>query len=97
MTKHRGSVWPYDMGNGQDPSTGNGHPATFAEAFALDAVRVWSNPGETVCDMFAGSGTVARACIDEGRLFVGSERVAKYHAGAVDRLAQTSIFGRVGA
>lgn len=96
MTCHRGSVWWYGaIGNGVDPSCGTGHPATFAEAFALDAVQVWSNPGDLVCDPFAGSATVGRACIDLGRRFVGAERVPKYHAIGTERLRQTSIFDRV--
>ncbi len=87
---HRGSVWDYHcVGHGHDPSSSLGHPGTFAEAFALDAVTVWSNPGDIVCDPFAGSGTVGRACIDTGRHFVGAERVEKYHA--LLRLAQTSF------
>lgn len=94
---HRGSVWSYGNvgGSDGDPSARTGHPATFAEAFALDAVTVWSNPGDLVCDPFAGSATVGRACIDTGRHFVGAERVPKYHAIGMQRLAQTSIFDRV--
>ncbi len=92
--KHRGSVWSYGtVGNGHDPSSSTGHPATFAEAFALDAVRVWSNPGDLVCDPFSGSGTVARACVDLNRSFIGSEMVPKYHAIAMRRLAQTAMPG----
>ena len=95
---HRGSVWSYGpVGHGHDPSASTGHPATSAEAFALDAVQVWSNPGELVLDPFAGSATVGRACIDMGRRFVGAERVPKYHAIGVERLRQTSIFDRIGA
>lgn len=90
--RHRGSIWQYGvLGNGHDPSSSTGHPATFAEAFALDAVRVWSNPGEVVCDPFAGSGTVARACIDLNRTFVGAELSARYHRSALLRLAQTAL------
>lgn len=90
---HRGSFWDYGVvGHGHDPSADTGHPATFAEAFALDAVQVWSNPGDLVVDPFAGSATVGRACIDLGRRFNGSERVPKYHAIGVGRLSQTSIF-----
>ena len=93
---HRGSVWWYGpVGHGHDPSADTGHPATFAEAFALDAVTVWSNPGDLVVDPFAGSATVGRACIDLGRRFIGAERVPKYHAIGTERLAQTSIFERV--
>lgn len=90
--RHRGSVWNYGMvGNGQDPSCDTGHPATFAERFARDAVAVWSNSGDLVCDPFMGSGTVARACIDLGRRCVGAERVAKYHAIAIARASQTAL------
>ena len=92
---HRGSFWDYGAsGHGHDASSDTGHPATFAERFALDAVQVWSNPGDLVCDPYAGSGTVGRACIDLGRSFVGAERVPKYHAIGIDRLRQTSIFDR---
>lgn len=93
-----GSVWSYGVVSSlTDPSPSTGHPATFAEAFALDAVTVWSNPGDLVCDPFAGSATVGRACIDTGRCFIGAERVPKYHAIGVERLRQTSIFDRIGA
>lgn len=74
--RHRGSLWLYGaVGHGSDPSADTGHPATFAEAFARDAVTVWSNPGDLVIDPFAGSATVGRACIDLGRSFIGAERV----------------------
>jgi adenine-specific DNA-methyltransferase len=73
---HRGSLWWYGAtGHGLDPSSSTGHPATFAEAFALDAVNVWSNPGDLVCDPFAGACTVGKACKVLGRRFVGAERV----------------------
>jgi hypothetical protein len=76
LTCHRGSVWWYGaIGHGVDASADTGHPATFAERFARDAVDVWSNPGDLVVDPFAGSATVGRACEDLGRRFVGAERV----------------------
>ena len=63
-------------------------------AFARDAVEVWSNPGDLVCDPYAGSATVGRACIDLGRAFIGAERVAKYHDSGTRRLAQTAFATR---
>lgn len=91
---NRGSVWWYgSIGHGHDPSSSTGHPATFAEAFARDAVTVWSNPGDLVCDPFAGACTVGRACEDLGRRFIGAERVAKYHAIGIQRLAQVALPG----
>jgi site-specific DNA-methyltransferase (adenine-specific) len=89
-TVDRGSVWYY--GNvGCDSSAGAGHPATFAERFALDAVKVWSNPGDLVCDPFSGSGTVAVACRGLGRRFVGAERVPLYHEMSLRRLDPTHV------
>lgn len=83
---HVGSVWWYGMvGHGQDPSADTGHPATFAEAFARDAVTVWSNPGDLVVDPFAGSATVLRASIDLGRRSIGAERVGACPACHSDR------------
>lgn len=90
--RHRGSIWFYgSVGYGSDPSAQTGHPATFAERFAFDAVSVWSNPGELVCDPFSGSGTVARACVDLGRRFVGAEVAPEYHRIATARLAQQAL------
>ena len=74
-----------------DNSPSTGHPATFAEAFAVDAVKVWSNPGDLVCDPFSGSGTVAKVCRDLDRSFVGAERVPLYHEMSLRRLDPTHI------
>jgi len=85
--RHRGSIWWYGaVGHGHDASSSTGHPATFAERFAIDAVRVWSNPGELVVDPFLGSGTTAVACAKLGRMFVGSEVVPTYHEMAQRRV-----------
>lgn len=87
--RHRGSIWDYGpVGHGHDRSADTGHPATFAERFARDAVAVWSNPGDLVVDPFMGSGTTARACLDLGRRCIGAERVGKYVGIAAQRLAQ---------
>lgn len=91
--KHRGSIWWYgSVGHGHDPSADTGHPATFAESFARDAVTVWSNVGDLVIDPFAGAATTGRVCADLGRNWIGAERVPKYHAIGVRRLAQRSVF-----
>lgn len=49
-------------------------------------VRDFTDPGELVCDPFAGSGTTGVACIRLGRRFVGWEKDPRYHAIAVKRL-----------
>ena len=52
-------------------------------------VRDFTEPGETILDPFAGSGTTGIACIRLGRNFVGWERDPRYHAIALRRLAGT--------
>jgi len=90
--RHRGSIWDYGpVGHGHDPSASMNHPATFAEAFARDAITVWTNKGDLVVDPFSGSGTVGRACIDLGRRFIGAEFVETYYREARQRLAQGAL------
>jgi site-specific DNA-methyltransferase (adenine-specific) len=50
-------------------------------------VADFTDPGDTVCDPFAGSGTTGVACIRLGRNFIGWEKDPKYHAIAMKRLA----------
>jgi site-specific DNA-methyltransferase (adenine-specific) len=63
-------------------------------------VRDFTDPGELVCDPFAGSGTTGVACLRLGRRFVGWERDPKYFAVAVKRLTaareQLRLFEGVG-
>lgn len=42
--------------------------------------------GEAVLDPFAGAGTTGHAALVEGRVFLGAEMFAHYHAAAVERL-----------
>lgn len=43
-------------------------------------VKLYSNPGELVLDPFAGIGTVPYVAVEQGRLAVGFELKASYHA-----------------
>ena len=49
-------------------------------------VRTYTNPGDTVLDCFAGSGSTLAACLMEGRHGVGCELDAGYYAKATARL-----------
>ncbi|MBK9446156.1 MAG: site-specific DNA-methyltransferase [Betaproteobacteria bacterium] len=64
------------------------HPTQKPRPLMEALVRDFTDPGELVCDPFAGSGTTGVACIRLGRRFVGWERDPKYHAIAVKRLSQ---------
>jgi hypothetical protein len=52
------------------------------------AVRLYSNPGELVCDPFVGIGSTAAVAIQEGRRTVGFELKESYHRLAVRHAAQ---------
>ena len=54
-------------------------------------IRVWSHPGDTVLDLYAGLGSVARATRAESRLYVGAELCPERHRQALDRLALQHI------
>lgn len=49
-------------------------------------VRLWSNPGETVCSPFAGIGSEGAVAVQHGREFVGCELKASYWRTAVENL-----------
>jgi site-specific DNA-methyltransferase (adenine-specific) len=81
----RPAVWIVGTTKGAERS-GNGHPCPKPLALMEALVSDFTNPGELVCDPFAGSGTTGVACIRLGRRFIGWERDPKYFAVAVKRL-----------
>ena len=56
------NVWEYNTGGGQSASDdiAYSHPAIFPESLTRDHIISWSNPGDIVLDIFAGSGTTAK-------------------------------------
>jgi hypothetical protein len=50
-------------------------------------IDVWSSPGDLVLDVYAGLGTVARACLKSGRRYAGAEIDPDRHRQAIDRIA----------
>lgn len=73
---HPTDVWA-DIGNvghnHPDRRAGGGHPCQFPEALARRAIRLYSQPGELVCDVFDGSGTTTAVAKAENRSFVGCD------------------------
>jgi site-specific DNA-methyltransferase (adenine-specific) len=64
----------------------NGHPCSRAQLH-IDWLVSWcSDPGETVCDPFMGSGTTGIACIKLGRPFIGIEIDPRYFDLACRRI-----------
>lgn len=69
-----------------DRESGWHHPTQKPLDLMESLVRDFTDPGETILDPFAGSGTTGVACKRLGRRFIGWERDPKYHAIAVKRI-----------
>lgn len=66
----------------------NGHPCSRAQRH-FDWLADWtSDPGETVCDPFLGSGTTGVACAKLGRRFIGIEIDPRFFDIACARIDQ---------
>ncbi len=65
-----------------------GHPAVFPQQIARDHILTWSNPGETICDPFSGSGTTAIEAVNNGRRFIGFEISREYYEKSILRIEQ---------
>jgi len=57
-------------------------------------IRTYSNPGDTVLDCFAGSGTTALAAVATGRNFICIEQDKEYWTKATKRLELARMQGR---
>lgn len=90
-------VYRYFKQSSSDSSEGVEHPTRKPLALMESLVRDFTDPGETILDPFAGSGTTGVAAKRLGRGFIGWERDAKYHAIAEKRIAgtaeQAQLFG----
>lgn len=65
---------------------GKVHPTQKPVALFEYLIRTYTNPGETVLDNTAGSGTTAIAAENAGRRWICMERDAEYYAAAVGRV-----------
>ena len=72
--------------NAHGPGEASPHPTMKPLDLMKALVRDFTDPGELICDPFAGSGTTGVACKRLGRRFVGWEREPKYHAIAERRI-----------
>lgn len=70
------------------------HPAQFPLQLAKDHIYSWSNAGDTVMDIFMGSGTTGVASVNMGRNFIGIEIDEYYFEMAKQRieLAERPLF-----
>ena len=67
-------------------SEGKHHPTQKPIALFDWLVRTYSNSGDVVLDPFMGSGTTGIAAIENGRSFIGIEKMEKYYQIALERI-----------
>jgi len=65
------------------------HPAIMPEKLAEDQIKTWTNEGDLVIDPFAGSGTTAKMCLLNKRVFSGCEISEEYCDIFIERLNGT--------
>ena len=78
--KIKGNVWYFSTGYNKSTKDiiAFKHPAIFPEQLANDHIISWSNEGDTVLDIFSGSGTTAKMCILNNRKYIGFEISKEY-------------------
>jgi DNA modification methylase len=64
---------------------GSNHDASYPLELARRCVRLWSRPGDTVCDPYSGSGTTMIAAYLEGRKFIGAELMPVHFNESIKR------------
>ena len=64
------------------------HPTQKPVALFEYLIKTYTNPGETVLDNCAGSGTTAVACERTGRKWICIEKDHKYYEAACNRIRQ---------
>lgn len=95
----RPNIWKYSVGYGKSSKDeiAFDHPAIFPEKLAHDHIISWSNPGDTILDPFAGSGTTLKMAESLGRNGIGIEISPEYVEIIKKRMAerQSTIFEEV--
>lgn len=94
---HREDVKPKWNGGGRAgvwtaPTAQNiGHPTSKPLSMIRDWVKLFTNPGDTILDPYAGSGTTLRAAADEGRKAIGYEIDEKFCEIIAKRMGQQAF------
>ena len=66
-------------------NSGIGHTTPFAEELVKRCIKLWSCPGDTVLDPFAGAGTVNKVAIENGRNAIGFELNKEFYDLAIEK------------
>ncbi len=82
------AVWTFNTAKGSDRPD---HPCPKPLPLMRALVEQFTDPGETILDPFAGSGTTLRAAKDLGRKAIGIELDEEWCEGAAKRMSQTAM------
>lgn len=85
--------FPVINNDGSSPDGKRLHPLQKPVALLEYLVATYTNPGDTVLDFAAGSGSTAQACINLQRNCVLIERKEKYFEVMVQRFPQARVHG----
>lgn len=69
---------PYTRGRTKELEDADKHVCPFSLPLVNRLIRMYSNPGETVCDPFNGVGSVVHEAVILGRFAIGIELKAEY-------------------
>lgn len=88
----RNNIWYYSTGFNKSTTDiiAYKHPATFPEQLANDHIISWSNIGDTVLDIFMGSGTTAKMAMFQNRNYIGFE-ISKEYCELAERRIENNI------
>ena len=85
----RNNIWKYQVNGGYatKDKIAHNHPAIFPDKLAKDHILTWSNEGDIVLDIFAGSGTTLKMAKLNNRRYLGFEISEEYCEIIKERLA----------
>ena len=85
------TVWEMRYKDGQSKSK-LGHNAFFVKQLPINFIKINTKEGDMVLDPFMGSGTVALACKELNRNYLGFEISSEYIKISQKRLSQENLF-----
>jgi len=83
---YSGSVNHPEVIHADDGSKRKAHPCQQPIGLSARIIRFFTNDGDTILDLFTGSGTTGVACVQTGRNFIGMEIEPKYFEIAKKRI-----------